>query len=82
MLFGGAVAVYCENHTIHTNTLYGQNAEFLDVKGGGTGFSMWEYLPSVSREIRVVFLIPRKINLEIGKTRKIATVVLRHEIRL
>jgi hypothetical protein len=28
MLFGERVAVYCENHTEHTNTLYGQNAEF------------------------------------------------------
>jgi hypothetical protein len=28
MLFGETVAVYCENHTEHTNTLCGQNAEF------------------------------------------------------
>jgi translation initiation factor IF-1 len=28
MLFGETVAVYCENHTEHTNTLWGQNAEF------------------------------------------------------
>jgi hypothetical protein len=28
MLFRETVAVYCENHTEHTNTLYGQNAEF------------------------------------------------------
>jgi hypothetical protein len=27
MLFGETVAVYCENHTEHTDTLYGQNAE-------------------------------------------------------
>jgi hypothetical protein len=28
MLFGETVAVYCENHTKHTNTLCGQNAQF------------------------------------------------------
>jgi hypothetical protein len=28
MLFGETVAVYCENHTEHTNTLFEQNAEF------------------------------------------------------
>jgi hypothetical protein len=27
-LFGETVAVYCENYTKHTNTLYGQNAMF------------------------------------------------------
>jgi hypothetical protein len=27
MLFGERVAVYCENHIEHTNTLCGQNAE-------------------------------------------------------
>jgi ribosomal protein L36 len=28
MLFKGKVAVYCENHTKHKNTLRGQNVEF------------------------------------------------------
>jgi hypothetical protein len=28
MLFGETVAIYCENHTEHTDTLCGQNAEF------------------------------------------------------
>jgi hypothetical protein len=28
MLFGETVAVYCENHTEHTDTLCGQNGEF------------------------------------------------------
>jgi hypothetical protein len=28
MLFGETVAVYCENHMEHTNTLCGQNVEF------------------------------------------------------
>jgi hypothetical protein len=36
MLFGEIVAVYCENHKEHTNTLCGQNAEFWYVKAGGT----------------------------------------------
>jgi hypothetical protein len=36
MLFGEIIAVYCENHTEHTNTLFGQNAEFPNVKVGGT----------------------------------------------
>jgi hypothetical protein len=36
MLFGETVAVYCENHTEHTDTLCGQNAEFWYVKAGGT----------------------------------------------
>jgi hypothetical protein len=36
MLFGKTVAVYCENHTQHINTLCGQNEEFLNVKAGGT----------------------------------------------
>jgi hypothetical protein len=36
MLFRETVAVYCENHTVHTNTLCGQNAEFLNVEAGGT----------------------------------------------
>jgi hypothetical protein len=36
MLFGETVAVYCENHTEHTDTLCGQSAEFWCVKAGGT----------------------------------------------
>jgi hypothetical protein len=36
MLFRETVAVYCENHTEHTNTLCGQNVEFEYVKAGGT----------------------------------------------
>jgi hypothetical protein len=34
-LFGKTVAAYCENHTEHTDTLCGQNAEFQYVKVGG-----------------------------------------------
>jgi hypothetical protein len=34
MLFVETVAVYCENHTEHTSTPCGQNAEY--VKAGGT----------------------------------------------
>jgi hypothetical protein len=29
MLFGETVAVYCENHTEHTDTLCGQNTGFV-----------------------------------------------------
>jgi hypothetical protein len=36
MLFGETVAVYCENHTEHTDTFCGQNVEFYRVKAGGT----------------------------------------------
>jgi hypothetical protein len=36
MLFGETVAFYCENHTEHTDTLCGQNAQFWCVKAGGT----------------------------------------------
>jgi hypothetical protein len=36
MLFGETVAIYCENHTEHTDTLCGQNLEFWCVKAGGT----------------------------------------------
>jgi hypothetical protein len=31
MLFRETVAVCCENHTEHTNTLCGQNAEFCNI---------------------------------------------------
>jgi hypothetical protein len=37
MLFREIIAVYCENHTEHINTLWGQNAGFFfNVKAGGT----------------------------------------------
>jgi hypothetical protein len=36
MLFRETVAVYCENHTEHTDTLCKQNAKFQCVKAGGT----------------------------------------------
>jgi hypothetical protein len=32
MLFGETVAVYCENHTEHTDTLCGKNTEILMLK--------------------------------------------------
>jgi hypothetical protein len=34
--FGETVAVYCENHTEHINTLCGQIAEFLNAAVYGT----------------------------------------------
>jgi hypothetical protein len=36
MLFSEIIAVYCENHMEHMNTLCVRNAEFSDVKTGGT----------------------------------------------
>jgi hypothetical protein len=36
MLFRETVAVYFENHTEHTDTLCGQNAEFWYFNLGGT----------------------------------------------
>jgi hypothetical protein len=41
MLFGETVAVYCENHTEHTDTLCGQNAVLLYVKAGGIYSDRW-----------------------------------------
>jgi hypothetical protein len=35
MLFRETVAVYCENHMGHTDTLCGQNAEIFIAKAGG-----------------------------------------------
>jgi hypothetical protein len=35
-LFREIIAVYTENHTKSINTLYGQNAEFLNLKAGGS----------------------------------------------
>jgi hypothetical protein len=35
MLFRVTLAVCCENHTEHTDTLCGQNTEFWYVKAGG-----------------------------------------------
>jgi hypothetical protein len=35
MQFRETVAVYCENNMEHTDTRYGQNAEFWYVKTGG-----------------------------------------------
>jgi hypothetical protein len=36
MLFREIIAVYCENHTEHTNTLCGLNGQFFDVEVGCT----------------------------------------------
>jgi hypothetical protein len=41
MLFRETVAVYCENHTEHINTLCEQNAEFYYVNAGGTYSNHW-----------------------------------------
>jgi hypothetical protein len=41
MLFRETVAVYCENHIKHTDTLCGQNAEFWYIKAGGAYSDRW-----------------------------------------
>jgi hypothetical protein len=41
MLFRETVAVYCENHTEHTNTLCGQNVAFNYVKSSGAYSNHW-----------------------------------------
>jgi hypothetical protein len=41
MLFGETVAVYCEYHTEHTDTLCGQNAGFSYLKASGTYSYHW-----------------------------------------
>jgi hypothetical protein len=44
MLFRETAAVYCENHTEHTNTLCGQNAGIWYVKGRAleaAAFEVW-----------------------------------------
>jgi hypothetical protein len=41
MLFGETVAVYCENHTEHTDTVRENNTEFLYFKTGGTYSNHW-----------------------------------------
>jgi hypothetical protein len=35
MLLGKTVALYCEDHMEHTDTLCGQNAEITDIKISG-----------------------------------------------
>jgi hypothetical protein len=44
MLFKVTATPYCDNHTKHTDTLYGQNAEFWFVKEGGTYSNHWAWL--------------------------------------
>jgi hypothetical protein len=51
MLLGDTVAVYCENSTVHTNTLCGQNTEFFNVKASGT----YSYLTALKNGSLVVF---------------------------
>jgi hypothetical protein len=41
MLYREIIAVCSEIHTKHINTLRGQNAEFVNVKPGGTYSNRW-----------------------------------------
>jgi hypothetical protein len=43
MLFRETVAVCCETHTEHTDTLYGQKVEFWYVKASGTYSAHWTF---------------------------------------
>jgi hypothetical protein len=69
MLFGETVTVYCENRTEHTNTLFGQNAEFWCVKAGGTytnhqAFKGFKRLPR--SRCPYVWLIAYSIHCNVG----------------
>jgi hypothetical protein len=41
MLFMETMALYCENHIEHVNTLCGQNAEFYYIHVGGAYSKYW-----------------------------------------
>jgi len=41
MLYKEIIAVCSEIHTTHINTVCGQNAEFMNVKCGGTYSNQW-----------------------------------------
>jgi hypothetical protein len=51
MLFRETVAVYCENHTEHTDTLCAQSAEFWCVKAGGKYSNHWASQGSILRYV-------------------------------
>ena len=42
MLYKEIIAVCSEIRTKHTNTFYGQNVEFVNVKPGGTYSNHWD----------------------------------------
>jgi hypothetical protein len=49
-LFRETVAVYCESHTEHTNTLSGHNAEFRYDKTGATYTNYWSLNSRLNKE--------------------------------
>jgi hypothetical protein len=49
MLFRETVAVYCENHTEHTDTLCGLNVEFQHFRACGRYSNHWAVKDSLSR---------------------------------
>jgi hypothetical protein len=53
MLFRETVAVYCENHTEHTNTLCGQNAEFWFVNAGGIYIDHWAFKCQTKQDMTI-----------------------------
>jgi hypothetical protein len=44
-LFRETIAVYCENHMEHTNTLFGENAQFSPYLTGNTSPLSYKALP-------------------------------------
>jgi hypothetical protein len=47
MLFREIIAVYSENHMKHTNTLFGQNVELLNVEMGNIYIYIYTYYQCV-----------------------------------
>jgi sulfite reductase beta subunit-like hemoprotein len=55
MLYSEIIAVCSQIHTKHINTLCGQNAEFANVKPGGTYSDHWvikRYKPQGSQQLK------------------------------
>jgi hypothetical protein len=55
MLFGETVADYCENHTEHTDTLCGQNAEFWCVKDSARTSQETHYASTTKPNLLMLF---------------------------
>jgi hypothetical protein len=84
MLFRETVAVYCENHTKHTDTLWGQNAEFWYIKADDGTYKYhcarmiteqeWVMLPifaQVTLNVLRAFLVVSEFHLRDGRFRPV-----------
>jgi hypothetical protein len=58
MLFRETVAVYCENHTEHTDTLCEQNAGFYPVKVGTDWSLLYLQQPAIGPYLKSVKFSP------------------------